>query len=68
MSRQQLSKNVITFGIRKESKNKWERRVPLSPFHVEKLVKDYQAKVIVQPSTHRIFPDQAYLKVTTFFL
>jgi alpha-aminoadipic semialdehyde synthase len=46
-------------GIRREDKNKWERRVPLAPEHVRKLVAD-GVRVIVQPSKLRIFPDAAY--------
>jgi alpha-aminoadipic semialdehyde synthase len=60
-------KRSISIGIRRESKNKWERRVPLTPAHVEKLVKDDHATVYVQPSTKRIFPDSAYKDVFSFF-
>ena len=56
-------KKTVSFGIRRELKNKWERRVPLTPIHVENLVKDYKAKVYVQPSTKRIYPDASYERV-----
>jgi alanine dehydrogenase len=56
---------LLSLGIRREVKNKWERRVPLTPSHVQKLVKDLNATVYVQPSTKRIFPDSAYVQVTS---
>jgi alpha-aminoadipic semialdehyde synthase len=46
-------------GIRREDKNRWERRTPLTPTHVEALVKQ-GVSVFVQPSTLRIFPDAEY--------
>ncbi len=49
--------NVI--GVRREDKSVWERRVPLTPGVVEKLVKQGIA-VRVQPSDRRVFPDDAY--------
>lgn len=51
--------NVI--GIRREDKNKWERRVPLTPAHVAQLVRR-GVTVLVQPSHIRVFPNQAYLE------
>ena len=56
----------LALGIRREIKNQWERRVPLTPGHIEKLVKDYNATVYVQPSTKRIYPDAAYSAVRRF--
>ncbi len=53
----------LALGIRREVKNQWERRVPLTPSHIEKLVKDYNATVYIQPSTKRIYPDAAYSAV-----
>lgn len=48
-------------GIIKETKNKWERRVPLNPQAVKELVqKGYRVKV--QPSALRIYTDSEYLK------
>ena len=47
-------KNVI--GLRRESKNYWERRVGLTPLHVSKLV-ERGIKILVQPSTTRCFSD-----------
>lgn len=47
-------------GIRREDKNRWERRVPIAPTHVESLVRRYNLQLAVQPSTIRIFPDSEY--------
>ena len=40
----------------------WERRAPLAPQHVRKLVKK-GIKVIVQPSNRRAYPAQSYQQV-----
>ncbi|EGC29130.1 hypothetical protein DICPUDRAFT_51448 [Dictyostelium purpureum] len=50
---------VYSLGIRREDKNRWERRAPLAPSHVEDLVKK-GIKVIVQPSTLRNYPNVLY--------
>ncbi|KAN0000432.1 hypothetical protein ACTFIZ_000856 [Dictyostelium cf. discoideum] len=52
---------VHSLGIRREDKNRWERRAPLAPSHVEELVKK-GIKVIVQPSTLRNYPNVLYEK------
>lgn len=52
---------MLSLGIRREDKNRWERRVPLCPEHVERLVKEYNVKVIIQPSKRRIFPDSQFI-------
>lgn len=49
-------------GVRREDKSYWERRAPLAPRHVKQLL-DAGLKVIIQPSTHRAFPDPEYEKV-----
>ncbi len=49
-----LTKKVI--GIRREDTGIWERRAPLAPNHVRKLVLKDDYKVIVQPSNRRAFP------------
>lgn len=54
----QQPQRPITIGIKRETYNRWERRAPLSPSHVEKLSIDHT--VLVQPSSTRIFPDHAY--------
>jgi saccharopine dehydrogenase (NAD+, L-lysine-forming) len=50
-------------GIRREDKNKWEARVPLTPEHVRELMQNHSIEVWLQPSPIRIFPDEEYLKV-----
>lgn len=42
-------------GIRRETINSWERRAPLAPSHVKKLIKQ-GIKVLVQPSNRRVYP------------
>ena len=49
-----------TLGIVRETKNEWERRVPLTPTDLKKLMADYSFKTIIQPSENRIFNDEAY--------
>eukprot|EP00026_Physarum_polycephalum_P001239 Phypoly_transcript_01240.p1 GENE.Phypoly_transcript_01240~~Phypoly_transcript_01240.p1 ORF type:complete len:912 (+),score=141.85 Phypoly_transcript_01240:31-2766(+) len=46
-------------GVRREDKNRWERRAPLSPEHVTELVKR-GITVIVQPSNLRTYNDKSY--------
>ena len=62
MFKQTISR-AITLGIRSESKNRWERRVPLIPDDVERLITDYGCKIIIQPSTKRVYPDFKYSDV-----
>ena len=52
-----------TIGIRREDKNKWERRVPLSPSDVLELQDKFGIKTLVQPSEIRIFNDDEYKSV-----
>ncbi len=49
-------------GIRREDKNRWERRVPLVPEDVRRLTAA-GIRFIVQPSPIRVFPDEEYAKV-----
>jgi len=49
-------------GIRREDKNKWERRVPLTPEHVRELIQDHSVEVWLQPSPIRIFSDEEYIQ------
>ncbi|RUP47188.1 Saccharopine dehydrogenase-domain-containing protein, partial [Jimgerdemannia flammicorona] len=49
-------------GIRREDKSRWERRAPLTPEAVERLIKETGARVYVQPSTKRVFKDEKYVK------
>lgn len=53
-------KNVI--AIRKETKDKTQRRTPLVPEHVRTLVRKFGVKVLVEPWEQRIFSDQEYKK------
>lgn len=46
-------------GIRKETKNEYERRVPLNPIAVETLIKKGY-KAVVQPSDTRIYTNDEY--------
>ncbi|MHC1778514.1 MAG: bifunctional lysine ketoglutarate reductase /saccharopine dehydrogenase family protein [Lentimicrobium sp.] len=47
--------------IRHEDKYAMERRAPLTPRHVERLIKGKQLDFIVQTSSKRIFSDQEYI-------
>eukprot|EP00501_MAST-03F_sp_TOSAG23-6_P000049 GSMAST32.ASY1.ANO1.50.1 assembled CDS len=48
-------------GLLREAKNKWERRCALGPDQVKALVKK-GIRVIVQPSTRRVFTDHQYIE------
>ena len=52
-----------SIGIRREDKNIWERRVPLSPKHVGLLNKQYGIQTLLQPFNARAFSDQEYVSV-----
>ena len=54
--------SMATIGIRREDKDRWERRVPLSPDHVQQLV-EQGIDVIVQPSNLRVFDNESYEEV-----
>lgn len=54
-----------TVGIRREGKSRWERRSPLAPVHVKALV-EKGIKVIVQPSTIRVYHDSKYQEVRSY--
>jgi alpha-aminoadipic semialdehyde synthase len=51
-------RNVI--GIRKETKDKTQRRAPLSPKDVRWLVREKNIRVLVEPWPQRIFKDEEY--------
>ncbi len=53
----------LIFGIRREDKNIWERRVPIVPKHIYELKKNIDFDVIVQPSNIRVFSDHEYEEV-----
>lgn len=48
-----------SLGIRREDKNAWERRAPLTPDAVSRLVAQ-GFNVRVQPAPRRVYPDAAY--------
>jgi alpha-aminoadipic semialdehyde synthase len=54
-----LSGNSI-IGISRETKSKWERRCPLSPFDVRYLIQKHGLRIIVQPSSRRVYPDVSF--------
>ena len=47
-------------GIRREDKNIWERRVPLSPEHVRNLKSNFGIETILQPFPKRAFSELDY--------
>jgi alpha-aminoadipic semialdehyde synthase len=49
-------------GIRHEDKYYMEHRTPLSPKHIETLVKDHDLKFVIQSSKKRVFTDSEYKK------
>lgn len=51
---------TLCIGIRREDKNQWEARVPLTPEHVRQLKAKWPIDVFVQPSPIRAFPDAEY--------
>lgn len=52
----------IVVGIREEDKYEMERRSPIIPKHVERLVKHHNIDVIVQTSKKRVFKDEEFIK------
>ena len=50
----------FSLGIRREDKNKWERRVPIIPKHIIELKDKHDIETIIQPSKIRIFTDSDY--------
>lgn len=50
----------IFIGIRHEDKYANERRAPLTPRHIEKLVKNQNLDFVVESSPKRVFSDQEY--------
>ena len=59
------SKDMKEFriGIRRETKNRWECRVPLTPSHVATLKASGNIDFVIQPSARRVFPDHEYERV-----
>jgi alpha-aminoadipic semialdehyde synthase len=51
----------ISYTVLVETYDKWERRAPLCPEHVQDFLRRHpDSQVLVQPSFHRIFSNQAY--------
>jgi saccharopine dehydrogenase (NAD+, L-lysine forming) len=48
-------------GIRHEDKYVMERRAPLTPRHVERLIKAKKLDIVVQTSPKRVFTDQEFI-------
>jgi len=49
-------------GIRREDKNRWEQRAPLTPQHVLELKKNHGIETFIQPSDIRVFSENDYRK------
>ncbi|MEO0086062.1 MAG: bifunctional lysine ketoglutarate reductase /saccharopine dehydrogenase family protein [candidate division WOR-3 bacterium] len=50
-------------AVRREEKNVWERRAPLIPEHVGRLIGEHGLEIAVQRSPIRVFPDDEYREV-----
>ncbi len=48
-------------GIRREDKNEWERRTPLTPHDISALIKNEGLSFVVQPSPIRVFRENEYV-------
>jgi len=53
---------MTIIGIRKEDKNRWERRAPLVPEEIKKLKENFGIKTVVESSSIRAFHDDEYVK------
>jgi saccharopine dehydrogenase (NAD+, L-lysine-forming) len=49
-----------SIGIRRETRDKTQRRAPLSPAQVRELVQEHGIRVLVQPWMGRVFRDREY--------
>ncbi len=54
---------IKKIGVVRETKNIWERRVPLVPADVKELIDKEGIEVNIQPSEKRIFPDYQYKSI-----
>lgn len=63
-----VARRWFRIGIRREEKNRWETRAPLTPTHAKELRKLPDVEVIVQPCNKRIFTNQEYQEVTSGLL
>jgi len=53
---------TLVLGIRREDKNKWEKRVPIIPEHVKQLKEKHGIQTIIQPSNIRAYSDEQFEK------
>jgi alpha-aminoadipic semialdehyde synthase len=53
---------IKTIAIRREDKNKWEVRVPLTPNAIKLLTEKMGVRCIIQPFPTRAFKDEEYLE------
>lgn len=51
---------MASIGIRLEDKNIWEKRAPLTPEHVKKIVEEFGIDVYVETSDIRAFKDEEF--------
>ncbi len=51
-----------TLAVRRETKSSWERRTPVTPDLVRKLVTGVGLEILVQPSARRVFHDKEYVR------
>ena len=52
---------VARIGIRREDKNKWERRVPLTPEDIATLRRDHGIEFSLQPFPTRAYSDEEFI-------
>lgn len=51
---------TVRVGIRREDKNRWERRTPFVPEDVSQLIQKHNLQFVVQASPIRVFTDRNY--------
>jgi alpha-aminoadipic semialdehyde synthase len=51
-----------TVAVRSETKSPWEKRVPLVPSAVRRLIEGKNLEIMVQSSSRRIFPDNDFVR------
>ncbi len=50
-------------GIRRETKSPWERRVPLTPRRLGRLISEHGLEILVQPCSRRVYSDADFVHV-----
>jgi saccharopine dehydrogenase (NAD+, L-lysine-forming) len=53
---------ISRIGLRREDKNQWERRVPLSPDDIVTLTRDHGLGFSIQPFPRRAFADEEFAR------